>query len=201
MIPVQLYRKSSDGIDVALPTASDNLTRFFVGVSGGRLKDYDVASGTSSSLQGQLNSLGFELIGEAMLNEGCVDQAPSSDLLVLVNGSIDSRFREMVAEYVGSDPDWSFVETYDGVTVVGKRANGQTILGILGAAMQLGIRVAKPDSTIEDLDEVPIHRGGKEMLSFFGRDLLLGAHQGISVKAGLVAAPTVFTVGRSLVNF
>ena len=62
-------------------------------------------------------------------------------------------------------------------------------------------QVAKPDSTSEDLDEVPIHRGGKEMMSFFGRDLLMGEHHGTSVKAGLITTPTVFTVGRSLVNF
>lgn len=201
MIPVQLYRKISDGIDIAVPMASGNTTRIFVGVTGGQLKSEDVASATSPALQGQLESCGFELIGERSLNEGCVEQDQASDLLVVVNGTIDSRFREMVAEYVGSDPDWSFVETYEGVTVVGTRANAQTVIGILGAAMRLGIQVAKPDSTSEDLEEVPIRRGGKEMLSFFGRDLLMGEHQGTSVKAGLVTTPTVFTVGRSLVNF
>lgn len=201
MIPVQLYRKISDGIDIAVPMASGNTTRIFVGVTGGQLKGEDVASATSPALQGQLESCGFELIGERSLNEGCVEQDQASDLLVVVNGTIGSRFREMVAEYVGSDPDWSFVETYEGVTVVGTRANAQTVIGILGAAMRLGIQVAKPDSTSEDLEEVPIRRGGKEMLSFFGRDLLMGEHQGTSVKAGLVTTPTVFTVGRSLVNF
>jgi hypothetical protein len=201
MIPVQLYRKISDGVDIAVPMASDNPTRIFVGVTGGQLKGEDVASATSLVLQSQLGSLGFELIGERSLDEGCVEQTQSSGLLVVVNGSIDSAFREMVAEYVGSDPDWSFVETYDGVTVVGTCANAQTVIGILGAAMRLGVQVAKPDSTSEDLDEVPIHRGGKEMLSFFGRDLLMGEHHGTSVKAGLVTTPTVFTVGRSLVNF
>lgn len=201
MIPVQLYRKISDGIDIAVPMASDCTTRIFVGVTGGQLRGEDVASATSPALQSQLESCGFELIGERLLNEGCVEQEHPSDLLVVINGSIDSAFREMVAEYVGSDPDWSSVETYDGVTVVGSRANAQTVIGILGAAMRLGIQVAKPDSTVEDLDEVPIQRGGKEMLSFFGRDLLMGEHHGTSVKAGLVTTPTVFTVGRSLVNF
>lgn len=201
MIPVQLYRKISDGIDIAIPMATDNTTCILIGVTGGRLKREDVASATSSALQSQLESFGFELIGERSLNEGCVEQFQASDLLVVVNGSIDSTFREIVAEYVGSDPDWSFVESYEGVTVVGTRANAQTVIGILGAAMRLGIQVAKPDSTSEDLDEVPIHRGGKEMMSFFGRDLLMGEHHGTSVKAGLITTPTVFTVGRSLVNF
>lgn len=201
MNPVQLYRKISDGIDVAVPMGSDCATRIFVGVTGGQLKVEDVASTTSAALQSQLEAFGFELIGERSLNDGCIEQDQPSDLLVVVNGSIDSTFRAMVAEYVGSDPDWSCVETYDGVTVVGERANAQTVIGILGAAMRLGIQVAKPDSTVEDLDEVPFQRGGKEMLSFFGRDLLMGEHHGTSVKAGLVTTPTVFTVGRSLVNF
>jgi hypothetical protein len=201
MIPVRLYRKSLDGIDIAVPTSTDAPTCFYVGVTGGRLKKEDAALATASEIQSQLESLGFEMVGERSLDGGCVVEMQPSDVMVVINGPLDSRFREMVAESVGSNPDWGLVESFDGITVVGVGANPQTIIGILGAAMRLQLQVMKPESTSEDLEEVPICKGGKEMVSFFGRDLLLGEHHRTSVKAGLVATPTVFTVGRSLVTF
>ncbi len=198
---VLLFRKATDGLDVALSTTQDSPLCLHIGVSGGRMTKHIVEGYTQSSLKEQLGAMGFESLGEREFEEGSVVETAASDLLFVVLGVKESTFRKSVAGLVGGDLDWSFVYCHDEMFVVGTRASNQTVIGVLGAAIRLGLEVAKPRSTSDELDLVPVRKSGKEMLSFFGRDLFFGALHGASVKAGLVVSPTVFSVGRPLVNF
>lgn len=201
MSNVLLFRKVADGLDVALPATRDSPLCMHIGVSGGRMTKHTVEGYTQSALQEQLKAMGFELLGERAFEAGSVVETAASEVLFVVLGVKESAFRESVAGLVGGEPDWSFVDCHEEMFVVGTRASNQTVIGIIGAAIKLGLEVAKPCSTSDELDLVPVRKSGKEMLSFFGRDLFFGAHHGASVKAGLVVSPTVFSVGRPLVNF
>lgn len=201
MSNVLLFRKDADGLDVAVPVTPDSPLCLHIGVSGGQMTKHTVEGYTLNALHEQLEALGFEKFGERAFQEATVVETEASDVLFVVLGVNESAFRKVVAGLVGSAPDWTFVDCHEQMFVVGSRASNQTVIGILGAAIELGLEVAKPCSTSDELDLVPIRKGGKEMLSFFGRDLFFGALHGASVKAGLVVSPTVFSVGRPLVNF
>ncbi|ENZ77823.1 MULTISPECIES: hypothetical protein [Ralstonia] len=201
MSNVLLFRKVADGLDVALPATQDPPQCMHIGVSGGRMTKHAVEGYTQIALQEQLGAIGFELLGERAFDEASVVETVPSDVLFVVLGVNESAFRKSVAGLVGGEPDWSFVDHHEEMFVVGTRASNQTVIGILGAAIKSGLEVAKPCSTSDELDLVPVRKSGKEMLSFFGSDLFFGALHGASVKAGLVVSPTVFSVGRPLVNF
>ncbi|MFU0418203.1 hypothetical protein, partial [Acinetobacter baumannii] len=69
---VLLFRKATDGLDVALSATQDSPLCLHIGVSGGRMTKHIVEGYTRSSLKEQLGAMGFESLGERAFEEGSV---------------------------------------------------------------------------------------------------------------------------------
>ena len=153
---VLLFRKATDGLDVALSATQDSPLCLHIGVSGGRMTKHIVEGYTRSSLKEQLGAMGFESLGERAFEEGSVVETAASDLLFVVLGVKESTFRKSVAGLVGGDPDWRLSIATTRCLSWEPVASNLTVIGVLGAAIRLGLEVAKPRSTSDELDLVPV---------------------------------------------